>query len=182
MRIFVCGGVNKNMDKKYMQGIHDLGVAMLERGHSIICTGSTTGAIGEIFNVYDKNNGKVKILIPNCYYDEAEAIASKHPSIIVNNLYLMQQIAIINSDVIVVLPGGNGTLAELHMLTDNIKAGFHKNRVVIYNINGYYDTVLETLKFAMKCGTMETKQFNEFHFVNSAKEAIEEIDKYEKRQ
>lgn len=178
MRIFLCGGVNKNMDKKYIQGIHDLGVEMLKRGHSIICTGSTTGAIGEVFNVYDKNDGKVKILIPSCYYDEAAAISSKHPSIIVNDLYLLQQIAITNSDVIVVLPGGNGTLAELHMLTDNIKAGYHKNRVVVYNINGYYNSVIETLNFAMKCGTMEKKQFDVFHFVNNAQEAIAEIDKY----
>lgn len=181
MRIFLCGGVNKNMKKEYLEGIRELGEAMLKRGHSIICTGATTGAIGEVFNVYDKNNGLVKILIAECYHKEAEAISSKHPSIIVKDLYTLQEIAITNSDVIVVLPGGNGTLAELHMLTDNIKAGYHKNKVIIYNINGYYDSVLKTLEFAMEQGTMEKSQFNEFNFVTNVDDAIAMIDKFAKK-
>ncbi len=180
MRIFICGGVNKKMKKEYIQGIHEFAEAILERNHSIICVGSTTGAIGEVFNVYDKNNGKVKILIPACYYNEAEAIESKHPSIIVNNLYIFQQIALTNSDIIVVLPGGNGTLAELHMLTDNIKAGYHKNKVIVYNINGYYDHVIETLNFMINSGTMEKSQLDEFVFVKNAQEAVKAIDKYTK--
>ena len=181
MRIFLCGGVNKNMKKEYLEGIRELGEQMLKRGHSIICTGSTTGAIGEVFNVYDKNNGHVKILIPVCYHKEAEAIASKHPSIIGDDLYMLQQVALTNSDVIVVLPGGNGTLAELHMLTDNIKASYHTNKVIIYNINGYYNNVLRTLNFIMDQGTMEKSQFNEFHFVSNAEEAIAMIDKVAKK-
>ena len=180
MRIFVCGGVNKKMDPKYLEGIEEIGKALIEQGHSLICVGSKTGAIGKIFNIYDKNNGKVKIIVPLCYKDEAEGIDSRHPSIMVRDLYTLQQVAISNSDIIIILPGGNGTLAEMHMLTDNIKAGYHQHKVIVYNINHYYDNVITTLNFMIQAGTMEKKQLNDFTFAHNSTEVINIINQINK--
>lgn len=180
MRIFVCGGVNKDMNPKYIEGIEEIGLELVRQGHSLICVGATTGAIGQIYNIYDKYDGKLKLLVPLCYEDEAAGISSKFPSIMVRDLYMLQQVAITNCDAVIVLPGGNGTLAELHMLTDNIKASYHKHKIIVYNINHYYDNLLNTLNFLIQEKTMNKKQLEAFTFVTNAKEAINEINKIKK--
>lgn len=180
MRIFACGGVSKDIDAKYLKGIDQIGESLTKQGHSLICVGSTTGTIGKIYNAFDKNDGKIKILVPLCYEDEAVGISSKYPSIMVRDLYMLQQIAITNSDATIVFPGGNGTLAELHMLTDNVKAGFHNNPIIVYNVNHYYDNLINTLNFLIEAKTMTKKQLKAFTFVTTPDEVIKAINQIKK--
>ena len=49
------------------------------------------------------------------------------------------------SDILVALPGGIGTLDEIFHVVAAATIGYHSKRVVLYNINGFWDSLLAML-------------------------------------
>ena len=179
MKIFIAGSVNKKIKPMYLEGIAEIGNHMLKKKHSIICVGSPTGSIGEMYNTYINNNGHVDIIVPKPYAWEAEGMEAKSITK-VDTLYMLQQIALNNTEATIVLPGGNGTLAELYMITDSIKSKFDTDKVIIYNVNGFYNKIKEMNDFMIEAGTLEEDQYDFFTFCNTPEEVIKELDKWEK--
>lgn len=176
MRIFICGGVDADMKKQYKQGIKELAEGLIAAGHSIILVGAKTGAIGEIYNTYTKLGGIVDLMVPECYAKDADNMTSR--SIInVPNLYFMQQIGLKNSDATIILPGGNGTLAEMYMCADNNKAGFDTDPIYVFNINGYYSLAKQMHDFMIKAGTMRPFQHKYLTFCDTHQEILKHLGK-----
>ena len=137
MNIFVCGGVSPKMKERYLVGIKDLAIFLAEHGHTITCVGSSTGAIGTMYNAFKDAGGRALLMVPDCYATESFGMDSQ--MVAMPNLYSMQQFALKNSGATIVLPGGNGTLAELYMTIDNVKSGFDTDPIILFNINGFFD-------------------------------------------
>jgi hypothetical protein len=181
MRIFFCGGVDTKFDKKYLEGIEEVARGLIARGHSAIHIGTQSGPLGLIYKTYKANGGQTTLLAPDCYEDEAEGLPC-HEKIRVTTLYQLQQIALKNSDLTIILPGGNGTLAELYMMTDNIKAGFDADPIVLFNINGFYDKIKEMNKFLIGAGAMRSYQEKFFTFLDTPTQVLDYVDKLAKKQ
>jgi len=122
-------------------------------------------------------NGIVDVIIPKAYANEALTMENLNTKTFVNTLYDLQQIAIANTKATIVLPGGNGTLAELYMLTDGIKAKMHNDLIIIYNCNGFYDKVKELNDFLINAGAMEQFQYDFFNFCDTAEDVISILKK-----
>lgn len=175
MRIFICGGVDPDIKPKYREGIKDLAKELISRGHSIILVGSKTGCIGDMYNTYTENGGDVDLIVPDCYASDAENLTAR--SIInVTGLHMLQQVATKNSDATIILPGGNGTMAELYMITDNVKADFDRDMIIIYNINGFYDMIKSNNDFLLSAGAMKPFQKDYFTFCDTYDEVLKLLD------
>ena len=174
MRVFVAGSSNPRLEKKYTEGIDKIAEFLLSQNLSIMCTGTNVGAIGEFYNYYLNNNGRIHFLVADAYKDEAEGLAY-NTTTSVASLYELQQIALHDSILTIILPGGNGTLAELYMLTDNIKTKFDTDPIIIYNCNGFYDSIKKMNDFMLNCGAMEQFQHDYFQFCNTPEDVITAI-------
>lgn len=181
MKIFVCGSVSVDIDPKYLEGIDKIGRDFVKHNDGIICVGSKTGSIGAMYNEIIAGDGFVDIIVPSAYANEAEGMIANSITK-VDTLFMLQQVAVRNTSVTVVLPGGNGTLAELYMITDSIKSKFDTDKVIIYNINGFYDKIREMNDFMLKAGTLNEEQYNYFTWCNTAEEVIAEVDKVRKEK
>ena len=50
-----------------------------------------------------------------------------------------------HSDVIVALPGGIGTLDEVFTVAASHTIGYHRKKVILYNVNGFWDSLMACL-------------------------------------
>ena len=178
MNVFVAGSASPNIKQKYLQGIDKIADFLTSHKIGIVCVGTTAGTVGEMHKQITKNNGVVHTLIPKAYANEAPNTKNSSTQTIVNTLYDLQQIAISNTKATIVLPGGNGTLAELYMLTDGIKAKLHNDLIIVYNCNGFYDKVKELNNFLMDAGAMEQFQYNFFNFCDTPEDVITLLTKF----
>lgn len=176
MKIFICGSVNKEIDQKYIEGIDVIAKDIVAHGDGIISVGSKTGSIGAMYNAVIDGDGFVDIIVPAPYADESEGMIANSLTK-VDTLFMLQQIALRNTEITIVLPGGNGTLAELYMITDSIKSKFDTDKVLIYNINGFYDHLKSMNDFMLKAGTLKQNQYDYFTWCNTPEEIIHELDK-----
>ena len=178
MKVFIAGSASPNINKKYLEGINEIANFLTNNQIGIICVGTQAGSVGEMYKHVTSKNGLVDLIVPKVYYNEADGMDASNSTIVVDTLYELQQIAIAQTDATVVLPGGNGTLAELYMLTDNIKAKLHNDPIIIYNCNGFYDKIKEMNDFMLKAGTLEPFQYKFFNFCNTPEEVINLLKQY----
>ena len=61
------------------------------------------------------------------------------------NLSERKQLMLEASDIFVALPGGVGTLDEVFTVAASYTIGYHQKKVVLYNIKGFWDSVINML-------------------------------------
>ena len=176
MKVFVCGSVDPRIKPEYLEGIDKIAENLVENNDGVMCVGSQTGSIGAMYTNMIKGNGRVDIIVPTPYADEAEGMVANSITK-VDTLFLLQQIALRNTEATIVLPGGNGTLAELYMITDSIKSKFDTDIVIIYNVNGFYNHLKDMNDFMMEAGTLNETQYKFFTWCNTPEEVIAELNK-----
>ncbi len=179
MKIFICGTVDKNLKPIYYEGVDKIAKNIVENGDSIMSVGSTTGSIGEMYNNITNLGGRIDIIVPTPYKDEAEGMTANSVTA-VDTLFMLQQIALRNTNATIVLPGGNGTLAELYMITDSIKSKFDTDMVIIYNANGFYDKLKEMNDFMMNAGALQQFQYDFFKWCDTPEEVIKKLNECRK--
>jgi hypothetical protein len=181
MKIFICGSVDVNIKPKFLEGIDKIAENIADHNDGIMCVGSKTGSIGAMYSKMIEKDGFVDIIVPTPYANEAEGMIANSVTK-VDTLFLLQQVALRNTSATIILPGGNGTLAELFMITDSIKSNFDTDKVIIYNINGFYDKIKEMNDFMLDAGTLRTNQYNYFTWCNNADEVIAVLDEIRRNE
>ncbi len=180
MKIFVCGSVDPRIKPQYLEGIDKIAENILEHHDGVMCVGSKEGSIGAMYNKMIEGDGFVDIIVPAPYANEAEGMIANSITQ-VDTLFVLQQVALKNTKATIVLPGGNGTLAELYMITDSIKSKFDTDIVIIYNINGFYDNVKKMNDFMMEAGTLKENQYKFFTWCNTADEVISVLNNWREK-
>ena len=62
-----------------------------------------------------------------------------------DNLSDRKDLLLAHSDVVVALPGGIGTLDEVFTVTAAHTIGYHQKRIILYNIGGFWNTLIALL-------------------------------------
>ena len=62
-----------------------------------------------------------------------------------DNLSDRKELILARSDVFVALPGGIGTLDEVFTVAAAHTIGYHRKRVVLYNMKGFWDRAIDML-------------------------------------
>lgn len=82
------------------------------------------------------------------------------------------------SDALIFLPGGVGTIYELFTTLESKRSGEFDKPIIIYNCNNFFDDVLKIIEDSIKNNFTKEEVKNCFYIVRSAKETIEYLSKY----
>ena len=175
MKVFVCGSVDPRIKPKYLEGIDKIATNLLEHNDGVVCVGAQTGSIGAMYSKMIEGDGFVDIIVPTPYAHEAQGMIANSITA-VDTLFMLQQVALRNTEITLVLPGGNGTLAELFMITDSIKSKFDTDKVIIYNINGFYNHIKDMNDFMLEAGVLNHDQYEYFTWCNTPEEVVAVIN------
>ena len=159
-RVFVCAGMSMSNSEKINKEAKLLGEILAEDGDiTYVQGGSDKGLMGKTlkeFLKYSKDKN-VEFLIPDVYYEyDAPALIKLlgknnfKAKITHGEAGRLQEIK--ECDLIIVLPGGTGTLEELLYCNETSRSGEHKARILVVNIDGFYNGFLKQLETNFKYG------------------------------
>jgi uncharacterized protein (TIGR00730 family) len=77
------------------------------------------------------------------------------------------------SDGVIALPGGVGTLEELLEIITWKQLGLYLNPIVILNVNGYYDALLDMLAHAVQERFMRPQHAQIWQVATTPQEAVD---------
>lgn len=145
MKIAVFCSANSYIDKTYFDKTDELGRWCAKNGHSIVFGGCDMGLMECVAKAASEEGGMTIGVVPSKI--EENGHVSQHLSVEIpcDNLSDRKDLMLMRSDVVIALPGGLGTLDEIFTVAASATIGYHQKKVILYNIGGFWDTLVSLL-------------------------------------
>ena len=157
----------------YFEAAEKLG-SLLAKQHNRLINGA--GSIGLMRSVADavlENGGEVTGVIPHFMVEQNWHHTGLTELIEVTSMHERKQKMANLSDGIIALPGGCGTLEELLEIITWKQLGLYLNPIIILNVNGFFDPLLEMLERAIEENFMRRQHGDIWKVARTPEEAVE---------
>lgn len=178
MKICIYGASSNTINKAYIDSTEKLGEALGEKGHTLVYGGGAGGLMGAAARGFKKKGGKVIGLAPSFFnvdgvlFEECDEFI--YPDTMRDRKRMMEDL----SDAFIAVPGGIGTFDELFEIVTLRQLGLHQKPVALFNVNGYYNHILDMFDFAVKEGFITEKIGEIVPAFETAEEIMEYFENY----
>lgn len=145
MRVCVFASSSSLVNSEYGQAASALGTLLAREDIEVVFGGGDLGLMGKLADSVLENNGKITGVIPSFMKDEGWDHPGVKSMIITSDMGERKKTMFSLADGIVALPGGVGTLEELTEALTLKQLGLFKGPVVVLNIQGFYNSLIEFL-------------------------------------
>ena len=163
----------QQIDDIYFETARQLGEWMGRNGKTLVFGGSNLGVMDCIAQAVKTAGGKVFGVVPEILEQRGCVSSVLDVNFACVNLSDRKDIMIEESDIIVALPGGIGTLDEIFTVASAHSIGYHDREVVLYNVDGFWNPLMAMLD------EMEQKGFMR-HGVASYLKVVDTFDELTK--
>lgn len=157
----------------YFETAETLGRLLAERSINLINGAGSLGLMAATSNATLAAGGTVTGVIPRFMVEQGWQHTGLTKLIETETMHERKQLMAEMSDGVIALPGGCGTLEELLEIITWKQLGLYLKPIVILNVNGYFNPLLEMLERAINDNFMRREHGHIWHTATSAQEAIE---------
>ena len=143
MNITVYLGANPGNDPALKTAVRELGTWIGQSGNALVYGGSKAGLMGELAESVLDAGGEVTGVEPQFFIDA-----------------------------FIAFPGGTGTLEEISEIMSKICLGHLHAPCIIYNLNGYYDSLRDLLQHMIDLDLSSEEKQQGIYFVKDLPEII----------
>ena len=158
LKVFVALGMNYPKQKVIIDEVKNVSKILAEYGCTFVQGGCSRGLMGEALREFQRYSDEVIAIVPEAYKRDLDDIKCKEGYVVESEADRLK-FTIRNCDVIIVFPGGSGTLTELAFYNETCKSGEHSARIVMLNTKGFYNKLLKFIKYQMQCGLLKPEGF-----------------------
>ncbi len=135
----------ENLPESYVQAAREVGELIGKTGRILIYGGARKGLMEVLAQSVKQHGGRVYGMVPEII--EKRGLVSDAIDVTFRCVDLSDRKMMMNreSDVLVALPGGIGTLDEVFTVMANTVIGIRHQPVVFYNVDGCWDALLAAL-------------------------------------
>lgn len=184
-RIFVASSSSDEINENYKVECNKYLSGLMKENYDLVFGACDMGLMGESYNVACENNLKIIGVCPQLYREDINRLKCSK-SIITNTLSERKESLIELSDIILILPGGTGTIDEFFTCLEMKKSKEINKPIIIYNVNGYYNKLIEFLDqvYENKFSIDMKKMYHVSYGVDDTLEYLkkEEISKQKNKQ
>ena len=145
MNICIFCSANSNIPTEYFERTSELGTWMGANGHTLVFGGCNLGLMECVAKAVHDAKGMTVGVVPTIVEKGGKVSDYVDVKILCENLSDRKDLMIERSDVIIALPGGVGTLDEIFTVLAAASIGYHSKRVILYNIGGFWDSLITML-------------------------------------
>lgn len=145
MKICIFCSANNDIAPVYFSATEELGRWAAEKGHTVVFGGCDLGLMECIGRTAREHGARTIGVVPTKV--EERGRTSRHIDVHIpcDNLNDRKELMTAHSDIFIALPGGIGTLDEIFTVAASATIGYHSKRVILYNIAGFWDSLIATL-------------------------------------
>ena len=145
MKIGVFCSANNQIDADYFLLTEELGQWAAKNGHMVVFGGVNQGLMECLAKAVKEAGGKTLGVVPSIVEETGRTSQYNDRVLTCNNLSERKQLMLDESDVFIALPGGVGTLDEVFTVAASYTIGYHRKRVILYNMKGFWDCTIHML-------------------------------------
>lgn len=168
--VCVYCGSSARVDQAYKDAAVALGRILAANNWGVVYGGGRVGLMGLVADSALEAGSKVIGIIPK----HIQAREIEHTDLselhIVDSMHIRKQMMVDRGDAFVILAGGLGTLDEFFEILTWKQLGLHDKPVVMVNINGYWDLMIEAIRHIAAEKFMREEDFGMFQVVDSVED------------
>ncbi len=181
MKICVFGASSGTINQTFLDAGHTLGGELARRGHDLVFGGGDTGMMGAVARGAHDGGGHVIGIAPTFFDVPGILYPLNDEMIYTETMRQRKQKMEEMSDGFIVSPGGIGTFEEFFEILTLKQLGRLHKPIAILNTDGYYDAMLDMMRYAAKTDFMDEKNFSLFLVSDTIGEVVDYIEKPKER-
>ena len=143
--VAVFCAASESIDKVYFDAANDVGTMLGRMGLSLVYGGARFGLMEATAKSAKATGSHIVGVVPDILVERNRVSSLLDEHIPCRNLSERKDIMLEKSDILVALPGGIGTLDEIFHVMAAATIGYHSKRVVLYNVNGFWNSLSDML-------------------------------------
>ena len=167
-----CGSRLGN-DVIYEQAARELGVALADNGMGLVYGGASIGLMGAVADEVIRGGAEAVGVIPTFMLKHEIAHEQLTRLYLTDTMHTRKTVMAEYADAFITLPGGLGTLEEIMEIATWRQLYQHEKPMIILNINGFYDRMIEHLKYTTEQGFMKQEDLERLVVCNTIGDAID---------
>jgi len=169
-----CASSTK-INSVYFDAAQHLGEIIAKAGMQLVYGGGSLGLMGTIADSVLASGGQVTGVIPHFMCEQEWGHQGLTELIKTKTMHERKEKMAMMSDAAVALPGGCGTLEELLEVITWKQLGIFTKPIIIVNILGYYDSLIEMLHRAVEENFMRDMHRNIWTVVDHPQDVLPAI-------
>ena len=157
----------------YFAAAEELGRLLAKRGINLINGAGSIGLMAATSNAALRAGGTVTGVIPRFMVEQGWHHLGLTRLVETETMHERKQLMAQMSDAVIALPGGCGTMEELLEIITWKQLGLFLNPIVVLNIDGFYDPLLEMLQRAIDGRFMRPEHRGIWQVATTPEEAVE---------
>lgn len=178
MKICIYGAASESIPSIYLNEAEYLGEELAKKGHTIIFGGGATGIMGHLANGAVSQQGSLIGIAPHFFNKEGVLFQNCTQFIFTDTMRERKQKMEELSDVFIAMPGGIGTFEEFFEIYTLRQLEQHHKPIILFNINGYYTSLIQMLDKAVHDHFLSEKKRNNLIICNSTKDILKHLDSF----
>ncbi len=178
-RVCVYCGSKTGNNPAFTEQAKQLGHILASNKVGLVYGGGSVGMMNEIANATLSRGGQVHGVIPQHLYDLEVAHKQLTALHITDTMHERKAMMAELSDAFIALPGGFGTFEELMEAITWLQLDIHGKPVTIFNIDGYYDKLIQFIDHAVESGFITNGNRNSLKVANTVQDCLAHLPFHE---
>lgn len=145
MKIGIFCSANSHIDPDFVAATEELGRWMGREGHTLVFGGCDLGLMERVARAVKAEGGRTIGVVPTIVEERGGVSDCVDVEIPCDNLSDRKDLMLAQSDLMVALPGGVGTLDEIFTVVASRTIGYHRKPVLLYDMKGFYAPLIQLL-------------------------------------
>lgn len=150
--VCVFCGSRPGKNPAFIEGATNIGTALAQNNLRLVYGAGDVGLMGAVANATQQAGGAVFGVIPTHLLELEVGKVDLTQFIITENMHERKKLMFMNSDAIITLPGGPGSLDELFEVLTWAQLGQHTKPIYLLNTDGYWGPLLALIEHQIAQG------------------------------
>ena len=150
--VAVFCAASENIAPGYFEAAAEVGTMLGRLGVALVYGGARFGLMEATAKAAKQAGARIVGVVPHILVERDRVSNLLDEQVGCRNLSERKDIMLERSDLLVALPGGIGTLDEIFHVLAAATIGYHTKRVVLYNVNGFWNQLLATVEEMSQAG------------------------------
>lgn len=174
--VAVFCAASENIAPGYFEAAAEVGTMLGRLGATLVYGGARFGLMEATAKAAKTAGARVVGVVPDILVERDRVSVLLDEQVPCRNLSERKDIMLERSDILVALPGGVGTLDEIFHVMAAATIGYHTKCVVLYNVNGFWNSLCATLDDMLQAGFVRG-EFEKYMVVANNLKELEDLIK-----
>jgi uncharacterized protein (TIGR00730 family) len=166
-RICVYCGSSPGTDPAFLAAATRFGKLLAQNQIGLVYGGGAGGLMGALATAVHEHGGEITGIIPEFLKTQERMFTHAQDMVVTGDMHERKRIMFERADAFVALPGGIGTLEELVEQLTWAQIGRHRKPILLANINGFWDALIEVLAHMNRLGFIHSETLLAYQVVDA---------------